>query len=184
MTNMYQNCQSISDAIIADHRELEQVFASFTSTTDPMEKIKYASMFKWELARHTVGEELLVYPAIEKYLGKEGHAIAEHDRAEHELTKKQVRELEVGEPTEPDYAFILTQLMNNLRIHIEGEEQQLPSLEQAMPKGESKRMLQLFADTLSLVPAPDFPEIGGPLHSALALTNCPQDQLKQILGMQ
>ena len=37
-----------------------------------------------ELARHSIGEELVVYPAMEKYMGDDGVAKANHDREEHQ----------------------------------------------------------------------------------------------------
>jgi hypothetical protein len=44
---------------------------------------RYGNQFRWQLARHSVAEELLVYPAMEKYLGDVGKAQADHDREQH-----------------------------------------------------------------------------------------------------
>lgn len=44
----------------------------------------WANEFRWELARHSVGEELVVYPTMEKCLGAEGKRIADTDRAQHQ----------------------------------------------------------------------------------------------------
>jgi hypothetical protein len=74
---------TISDAIIKDHRELEQYYNEVINNNDHDHQIRYGNQFTWELARHSVGEELVVYPAFEKYLGKEGHEMAETDRKEH-----------------------------------------------------------------------------------------------------
>lgn len=42
-------------------------------------------MFTWELARHAVAEDLVVYPAMERYLeGGRGREVAEKDRQEHQ----------------------------------------------------------------------------------------------------
>lgn len=42
-------------------------------------------MFTWELARHAVAEELVLYPAMEQYLeGGRGRELAEKDRREHQ----------------------------------------------------------------------------------------------------
>ena len=46
------------------------------------EQQRWANEFRWELARHSVAEELIVYPAFEKYLGAEGQKLAHADRAE------------------------------------------------------------------------------------------------------
>lgn len=44
---------------------------------------RYGNQFRWQLARHSVAEELLVYPAFEKYLGDAGKAQADRDREQH-----------------------------------------------------------------------------------------------------
>lgn len=44
---------------------------------------RYGNQFRWQLARHSVAEELIVYPAFEKYLGDAGKAQADRDREQH-----------------------------------------------------------------------------------------------------
>jgi hypothetical protein len=44
----------------------------------------WANEFRWELARHSPGEELVVYSAFEKKLGDEGKRMADDDRAQHQ----------------------------------------------------------------------------------------------------
>jgi len=73
----------ISDAIVKDHRELEQYYNEVIGSTDSDHQQRYGNQFTWELARHSVGEELLVYPAFEEYLGSQGKSMAEIDRKEH-----------------------------------------------------------------------------------------------------
>jgi len=43
----------------------------------------WARQLIWEVARHAVGEELVVYPLMEKHLGEEGKKLADQDRADH-----------------------------------------------------------------------------------------------------
>lgn len=74
---------SISDAIIKDHRELEKYYNEVVNSSDHDHQERFGNQFVWELARHSVGEELVVYPAIEKHLGEKGKHIAEEDRKEH-----------------------------------------------------------------------------------------------------
>jgi hemerythrin superfamily protein len=74
---------TISDAIIKDHRELEQYYKEVTNSSDHDHQQRFGNQFTWELARHSVAEELIVYPAFERHMGQEGHSMAEHDRKEH-----------------------------------------------------------------------------------------------------
>lgn len=73
----------MSEAIIKDHRELEQYYNEVINSTDHDHQERYGNQFVWELARHSVGEELVMYPAMEKYMGAEGKKMAESDRKEH-----------------------------------------------------------------------------------------------------
>ena len=81
---MTQNPTSITDAITKDHRELEQYYNEVVNNPDSHDhQQRFGNQFTWELARHSIGEELVVYPAFEKYLGEEGKQMAEEDRKEH-----------------------------------------------------------------------------------------------------
>ena len=48
---------------------------------------RWAHQLRWEIARHAVGEEIIVYPLMEKHLGAEGRKLADHDREEHLVRK-------------------------------------------------------------------------------------------------
>lgn len=76
----------VSDAIIKDHRELENYFNKIYTSTDLTEQREYQNQFTWELARHSVSEEIVVYPALEKYL-KDGVQMADKDRREHQAVR-------------------------------------------------------------------------------------------------
>ena len=44
---------------------------------------RWARQLIWEIARHAVGEEIVVYPLMERHLGEKGKQLADHDREEH-----------------------------------------------------------------------------------------------------
>ena len=73
----------ISDLIIHDHAELSDYYKQIKNAKDSETKAKWQNQFTWELARHSIAEELVVYPALEKYLGSKGKDMADHDRKEH-----------------------------------------------------------------------------------------------------
>lgn len=78
--------QRISDAIKQDHREIESYYKVITSSPDHDEQTRYQNMFTWELARHAIGEELVLYPTMEKYL-RDGVDAAEKDRQAHQKVR-------------------------------------------------------------------------------------------------
>jgi hemerythrin superfamily protein len=81
----------ISDAIKKDHRELEEYYNKIVNSIDEDEKTRYQNQFTWELARHSHGEEIVVYPAFEKNLAN-GKSMADKDRDEHQVVRLSSRE--------------------------------------------------------------------------------------------
>jgi len=77
----------ISDAIKQDHQALQEAHDNIIAAKDPEERIRWRNLFAWELARHTIAEELLVYPAFEKHLS-DGKDLAAKDREEHLLVRR------------------------------------------------------------------------------------------------
>lgn len=83
-TRLAKMSSTISAAITKDHRELEEYYNEvINNPNDHDHQERYGNQFTWELARHSVGEELVVYPAFEKFMGSKGHEMAESDRKEH-----------------------------------------------------------------------------------------------------
>lgn len=76
----------ILDTIKRDHREIEACYDRIIKSTDPDEQTRFQNQFTWELARHAVGEELVLYPALEKHL-PDGHELAEKDRNESQTVR-------------------------------------------------------------------------------------------------
>lgn len=72
----------ISEAIKNDHRELEEAYHNIIKSTTTEDKVRWRNQFTWELARHSVSEELLVYPQLERLLSN-GEFLADRDREEH-----------------------------------------------------------------------------------------------------
>lgn len=74
---------SITAAIIHDHRDLESCYNEVINAGDEDRRQRYGNQFTWELARHSVGEELVLYPAFEQHMSSTGHQLAEADRRDH-----------------------------------------------------------------------------------------------------
>lgn len=79
----------VSDAIKRDHRELEDYYNNILDSTSDDDKTRWQNQFTWELARHSVGEELVVYPAMEKCL-VDGKELADKDRKEHQKVGRHI----------------------------------------------------------------------------------------------
>lgn len=171
---------TISDAITKDHRELEQYYNEVIGSTDPDHQQRYGNQFTWELARHSVGEELLLYPAFEKRLGSQGKSMAEADRKDHHRVKKLLKEFQNMEATDSNYVPKLKEIWGPLSVHMkEEEEQDLPALEKALWEGESRSLSDNFGMTKGFLPTRSHPSAGEhpPFETVMGLMTAPMDKI-------
>jgi len=176
---------TISDAIIKDHREIESYYNEVVNSTDHDHQQRFGNQFTWELARHSVGEELVVYPAFEKYMGAKGKEMAESDRKEHHQVKEMLKEFQNMKPKDPKYVPKLKELWSVLTEHIKEEEtNDLPALEQALQSsaGQSESMAKSFGRTKAFVPSRSHPSAGEhpPFETVMGLLTAPIDHITDI----
>ncbi|WAO97340.1 Hemerythrin domain-containing protein [Fusarium falciforme] len=176
---------SVSDAIIKDHRELEQYYNEVINSADHDHQQRFGNQFVWELARHSIGEELVVYPAMERYMGTKGKEMAEHDRQEHHQVKELLKTFQGLSPQDSNYLPKLKEIWTLLSKHIEEEEgQDLPALEQALKAddGQSESMSNSFSRTKMFVPTRSHPSAGEnpPFETVMGLMAAPMDRLADM----
>src|SRR3954462_5224372 len=111
-----------------DHREVEEMFTELESlrgaaTDEEKSRRKdLAEQVTIELGRHSVAEEILVYPRVEKEVSAEEAEHAREEHAEAEETLQRLEKLDAGDPSFDDE---LAELMAEVRPHIEDEEGQM-----------------------------------------------------------
>ncbi|KAH6952359.1 HHE domain-containing protein [Ilyonectria sp. MPI-CAGE-AT-0026] len=176
---------SISDAIVKDHRELEQYYNEVVNSSDLDHQERFGNQFTWELARHSVGEELIVYPAFEKYLGSKGKEMAEDDRKEHHRVKELLKEFQQLKPKGHEYIPKLKEIWTLLSKHMEEEEgRDLPALEGALQNqsDESESMAKSFGRTKAFVPSRSHPSAGEhpPFETVMGLMTAPIDHIADV----
>lgn len=176
--------QSVSGVIKHDHRALEDYYNRIVNSKDPDEQARYQNLFVWELARHSIGEELVVYPAFEKFLPN-GEQMATKDRKEHQLVKEKLYEFQNLKPEDSRFARTLLDLFKDLKQHMkEEEEQDLVALEGAIEDGHSEKLARSFERTKMFVPtrshprAPDKP----PFETVVGLMTAPLDKVRDIFS--
>jgi len=174
---------TISDAIKKDHQEILEYAKNIREATDDDTKTRWQNQFTWELARHSIGEELVVYPAFAKHLGNEGQAIADKDRAEHQPVKEALYTFQKLKPSSPDFLPTLEALMKDLIPHIKEEENDdLPALEKAMSTTDSESLATSFGRTKAFVPSRSHPSAPSkpPFETVVGLMTAPLDHLGDI----
>ncbi|KAM5342169.1 hypothetical protein ACJ41O_015200 [Fusarium nematophilum] len=176
---------AISDAVVQDHRELENYFKEVANSTDHDHQERFGNQFVWELARHSVGEELVVYPAMERYMGAKGKEMADNDRREHHSVKELLKEFQAMRPQQREYLPKLKEIWSLLSKHIEEEESRdLPALEVAIrgEGGETESLARRFDRTKAFVPTRSHPSAGEkpPFETAMGLLTAPIDRLADM----
>ena len=89
-----------------------------------------------ELVRHSVAEEMYVYPAMKKYL-QDGDEAVDHDVEEHKELEQTMKKLESVDAQSPEFKQLLGELEDILRDHVSDEEnEQFPQLRAQVPREE------------------------------------------------
>jgi hemerythrin-like domain-containing protein len=147
-----------------DHREVEQMFAELESlrgaTTDEAlsRRKDLAEQVTIELVRHSVAEEVLVYPKVEKQVSAEQ---AEHAREEHAEAEETLARLEKLDADDPGFDDELATLMAEIRHHIEDEEGEMfAHMRQVMDADELRNLgkrVEAFKKVAPTRPHPHVP---------------------------
>ncbi|KAH8200961.1 hypothetical protein TruAng_004899 [Truncatella angustata] len=173
----------IIEAIKEDHRQLEYYHDRILNGKNDDEKIRYQNAFVWELTRHSIGEELVVYPALEKRLPY-GKDMADKDREEHQTVKNLLYEFQKLKPSDSNFQPTLDKLMKNLKQHIEEEEHSdLVELEEALDNTESSELSSKFERTKYLTPTRSHPNAPNkpPFETVVGLMSAPLDKIGDLL---
>ncbi|OJD15809.1 hypothetical protein AJ78_03950 [Emergomyces pasteurianus Ep9510] len=148
---------SISDSVKKDHNELKAFHNQIVSADNDIIKTRFQNQFVWELARHSVAEELLLYPALEKNLA-DGKERVDKDRRQHQKIKEQLMEFQSMKPTDANFEPTINSLMDGLSMHMKDEEgDDLPALENAISNEDSEELSKSFKRTKMFVPTRSHP---------------------------
>jgi hemerythrin superfamily protein len=120
--------RDVIEVLEQDHREVEEMFTELESlrgaTTDEAKERRKAvtEQVTIELVRHSVAEEVLVYPQVERKVSEEE---VHHAREEHKEAERTLARLEKLDADDPSFDDELAELMREIRHHIEDEEGQM-----------------------------------------------------------
>lgn len=104
----------------ADHRTVENLFASFENAKGAERKRKLAEQICNELKIHTMIEEEIFYPALK---GKIEDDLIEEAIVEHDGAKVLVNDIAAGGPDEDYYDAKVKVLQEQIEHHVKEEEQ-------------------------------------------------------------
>jgi hemerythrin superfamily protein len=120
--------RDVIEVLEHDHREVEQMFTELeglrgaSTDEDKARRKELTEQVTIELVRHSVAEEVLVYPKVDDQVSKEE---ADHAREEHAEAEETLQRLEKLDADNPSFDDELATLMEEIRHHIEDEEGQM-----------------------------------------------------------
>src|SRR3954453_6099113 len=161
---MADDQRDVIEVLEADHREVEQMFGELESlrgaATDEQKsrRKELTEQVTIELVRHSVAEEVLVYPRVEQKVSAEQ---AEHAREEHAEAEETLQRLEKLDADDPAFDDELATLMREIRHHIEDEEDEMLThmrqLIDAAERGTPGGAVEAFKKVAPTRPPPNVP---------------------------
>jgi hemerythrin superfamily protein len=119
--------QDVVDLLTTDHHEVLDLVGRIPNA-DPAQRRDMADTVIAELMRHSVAEEMYVYPAMRDHL-PDGDRRVQHDIDEHQQLVEVMKELEDVDASDARFLETLGRLETVLRDHVSDEESdQFPQL--------------------------------------------------------
>jgi hemerythrin-like domain-containing protein len=161
---MAEEQRDVIEILEHDHREVEGMFSELeglrgASTDDAKSRRKdLTDRVTIELVRHSVAEEVLVYPMVEDKVSAEE---AEHARKEHAEAEETLHRLEKLDADDPAFDDELATLMEEIRHHIEDEEGEMfAHMQQVIDADELRKLgarVESFKKVAPTRPHPNVP---------------------------
>src|SRR2546423_425306 len=94
---------NLIDVLLADHQEVEAMFTEFeTGTIGNDRRAELREKLITELVRHSVAEEMYLYPTARKVLPG-GNELADREIEEHAAAERVMKDLEAAGPDDPRF---------------------------------------------------------------------------------
>ncbi|KXN87318.1 hypothetical protein AN958_08943 [Leucoagaricus sp. SymC.cos] len=178
--------QTIADAVTHDHREMWAYYDEYVRNAGNVDaQTRWANQLTWEIARHSIGEELVMYPMFEDKLGEKGKLMAAQDRQDHQYVKDRLYKLERMTPGSEEHTALLKDVIDHLKEHATKEEREdLPALTSALSSNQSLSAGKSFMRTKKFVPTRSHPSAPNkpPFETLAGMLAAPMDKLKDAFG--
>jgi hemerythrin superfamily protein len=175
---------NVIDELVTDHREVEEFFGRIEALpSGAKDRRLYADQATMELVRHSVAEEMYLYPAVREHVPG-GDALADKELQDHAQAEQLMKDLEGCPPDDPEFDRLVGMLMSEIRAHVADEEHNLfPRLRAACPPealdelGDKVRRAKKTAPTRPHPAAPDKPPANKMLNPGAGLVDRLRDAL-------
>ena len=150
--------------LVKDHAEMKQFFRELEAATDPKERRDIADRLTAEVARHSVAEEMFLYPAARKALPN-GDEMIDEEIKEHSEAEELLKKWEGMKGDDPEFMPTFEQIRAGLLHHIDEEEEPklFPEMQAALSREQQEDLGDKITKAKKLAPtrphpsAPDSP---------------------------
>jgi len=129
--------------LAADHEYVKQVMETALRTHSPSTRRLLVEEICDNLVIHSMLEEELFYPALERDAGEEGRQFVQKAREAHQEIKARMADVENTHVGSPDFRMRLGELQSAVLAHAREEEGIFPLAERRLPLGELARDMDL-----------------------------------------
>jgi hemerythrin superfamily protein len=160
MTAANTDGSDVVDILTADHHDVLELIDSISSAGSPDESRDIADTVIAEIVRHSIAEEMYVYPAMKKHL-PDGQSQVEHDIEEHQELEETLKKLERVSADDTEFVALVAEVRSQLSHHASDEENsQFPLLREHIPHDqlvELGRKVELAKQIAPTRPHPNSP---------------------------
>jgi len=152
--------------LVTDHEEIKDYFRQLEAATSGDERRDVADALTAEVARHSVAEEMFVYPIAREVLD-DGDALVDEEIEEHSEAEELLKQWEKMDGDDAEFMATYQKIKEGLLHHIDEEEEPklFPQLQKALPKDQLEDLGTAVTAAKKLAPtrphpsAPDTPPL-------------------------
>jgi hemerythrin superfamily protein len=182
---MMANGTDMVSVLVTDHQEMKEYFAELEAATDAETRRDVADKLTAEIVRHSVAEEMYLYPAARKVLPN-GDALVDEEIEEHAEVEKLLKAWESMDGDDPEFLPTYQKIKTNLLHHIDEEEEAklFPEMQRALDTEEQEKLGEQITRAKKLAPtrphplAPQEP----PLNKVVGIPTGIVDRIRDLMS--
>ncbi|HET6560837.1 MAG TPA: hemerythrin domain-containing protein [Marmoricola sp.] len=144
--------------LVKDHQEMKEYFRELEGATSAEERRDVADKLTAEVARHSVAEEMYVYPAARKVLAN-GDQLVDEEIKEHSEAEELLKQWEGMSGDDPEFMTTYRKIKEGLLHHIDEEEEPklFPEMQAALSMEEQEELGAKITKAKKLAPTRPHP---------------------------
>ncbi|HET9500484.1 MAG TPA: hemerythrin domain-containing protein [Marmoricola sp.] len=144
--------------LVKDHEEIKEFFKEIESATDAKSRRDAADKLTAEVARHSVAEEMYLYPAARDALPN-GDKMVDEEIKEHSEAEELLKRWEKMDGDDPEFMSTFQQIKQGLLHHIDEEEEPklFPEMQAALSQEQQDELGEKITKAKKLAPTRPHP---------------------------